>query len=118
MPRRYSDGPLGLRAKLTTRRTLEAWRLTGEGPTFRKLGARMVRYAPDDLTAFVEAGARLNTAGGTPWQGSGRCGRRVPETVLNAHTLLTRNPVGSRQTHLTYWNIWWTHLGSNQGPAD
>ena len=50
----------------TTRRTLEAWRLTGEGPTYRKLGLRMVRYAPEDLATFIDAGARQNTAGGVP----------------------------------------------------
>lgn len=54
----------------TTRRTLEAWRLTGgsggqAGPVFVKVG-RLVRYRPSDLEAFVADGARTNTGGGTP----------------------------------------------------
>ena len=73
----------------TTRRTLEAWRLTGEGPTFRKLGARMVRDSPEDLTAFVEAGARLNTAGGTPqrlWQVWAESAPNGAQRLHHAHT--------------------------------
>lgn len=42
-------------------RTLEAWRLTGGGPPFRKLGTRCVRYHPDELEAFSARGARFNT---------------------------------------------------------
>lgn len=48
-----------------SRRTLQAWRLNGRGPTFAKIG-RSVRYAPADLDRFIEAGRRINTAGGTP----------------------------------------------------
>ncbi|QDG76717.1 AlpA family transcriptional regulator [Labrenzia sp. PHM005] len=33
-------------------RTLQAWRVRGEGPVFVKLG-RAVRYRPDDLQAWV-----------------------------------------------------------------
>lgn len=47
-------------------RTLEHWRLRGGGPVFRKVGSRMVRYAPADLDAFVEQGARVNTGGAVP----------------------------------------------------
>jgi hypothetical protein len=43
---------------------MEDWRLRGGGPTFRKLGRRMVRYDPADLRAFVEGSARVNTGGG------------------------------------------------------
>ena len=42
-------------------RTLEDWRLRGGGPLFCKLGARLVRYALDDLRTFVDVGARFNT---------------------------------------------------------
>jgi hypothetical protein len=56
----------------TTRRTLEAWRLTGSsggraGPVFVKVG-RLVRYRPSDLEAFVADGVRTNTGGGVPNQ--------------------------------------------------
>lgn len=44
-------------------RTLEDWRLRGGGPVFRKLGSRLVRYSPSDLTAFIETSARANTGG-------------------------------------------------------
>lgn len=50
----------------TTKRTLEAWRYEGGGPTFVKLGGRMVRYRPRDLEAFVADGQRANTGGGIP----------------------------------------------------
>lgn len=56
----------------TTKRTLEAWRLTGgsggrPGPVFVKVG-RLVRYRPSDLEAFVAEGMRTNTGGGVPIQ--------------------------------------------------
>lgn len=44
-------------------RTLQAWRITGGGPIYRKVGRR-VRYAESDLSAFIEAGARRHTSGG------------------------------------------------------
>lgn len=44
-------------------RTLQAWRVTGGGPIYRKVG-RQVRYAESDLAAFVEAGARRHTSEG------------------------------------------------------
>jgi predicted DNA-binding transcriptional regulator AlpA len=47
---------LGLSAK-----TLIAWRFTGNGPAYRKLG-RAVRYDPRDLTAFVERSRRTSTS--------------------------------------------------------
>lgn len=45
-------------------RTLQQWRVAGGGPKFTKLG-RAVRYAPSDLSAFVEAGRRAHTSEGT-----------------------------------------------------
>ena len=34
--------------------TLRNWRWRGEGPRFRKIGKRLVRYTRADLQAFVE----------------------------------------------------------------
>ena len=42
-------------------RTLQAWRVRGEGPQFAKLG-RAVRYRPADLDAFIEGGLRTSTS--------------------------------------------------------
>lgn len=41
--------------------TMEIWRWRGKGPKFRKLG-KAVRYAEEDLDAFIEAAARTNTS--------------------------------------------------------
>ena len=35
-------------------RTLRNWRWRGDGPRYRKLGKRLVRYARTDLLAFIE----------------------------------------------------------------
>ncbi len=42
-------------------RTLERWRWAGTGPRFRKLGGA-VRYAPQDLDEFADAGMRRSTS--------------------------------------------------------
>ena len=42
-------------------RTLQSWRVTGEGPTFFKLG-RAVRYRRADLSDWIAASARRSTA--------------------------------------------------------
>ena len=34
--------------------TLRNWRWRGEGPRFRKIGLRMVRYSRADLQTFIE----------------------------------------------------------------
>ena len=44
-------------------RTLQAWRVSGGGPVYRKIGRR-VAYAVSDLAAFVEAGTRSHTSEG------------------------------------------------------
>jgi hypothetical protein len=36
--------------------TLRNWRWRGDGPRFRKVGARLVRYHRADLAAFIAAG--------------------------------------------------------------
>ncbi|MEO5375351.1 MAG: helix-turn-helix domain-containing protein [Alphaproteobacteria bacterium] len=43
--------------------TLERWRTRGGGPRFIKLSGRVVRYADEDLRAFVQACAVVSTAG-------------------------------------------------------
>jgi predicted DNA-binding transcriptional regulator AlpA len=45
-----------------TERTLERWRITGEGPRYVKLSRSTVRYLPDDVASFVAANLRDNTA--------------------------------------------------------
>ena len=54
-------------------RTLERWRVTGEGPRYRKLG-RAVRYSIEDLEAFARAGQRTSTSA------SGDVSRKAPST--------------------------------------
>ncbi|MDR3374880.1 MAG: helix-turn-helix domain-containing protein [Ancalomicrobiaceae bacterium] len=44
-------------------RTLQAWRVSGGGPIYRKIGRRVV-YAECDLLAFVDAGTRAHTSEG------------------------------------------------------
>lgn len=44
-------------------RTLEDWRLRGNGPCFLKLGRR-VFYRVSDIIAFLGEAARMNTGGG------------------------------------------------------
>ena len=42
-------------------RTLEKYRCHGSGPTFRKLGGRVV-YAVDDLQSWVQSAAKASTS--------------------------------------------------------
>jgi len=59
LPPRYLRTParfLGLSA-----RTLEKHRTYGTSPTYRKLGGRVV-YAPEDLKAWVDRGAKRSTS--------------------------------------------------------
>ena len=42
-------------------RTLQKWRLLGQGPCYLKLG-QAVRYDPDDLETFVQAARRSSTS--------------------------------------------------------
>lgn len=39
----------------TSVNTLTDWRAKGVGPSYKKIGQRMVRYAKADLDAFMEA---------------------------------------------------------------
>ena len=44
-----------------SRRTLQAWRVRGEGPPFVKLG-RAVRYDPNAVDSWVDTRTRAHTA--------------------------------------------------------
>ena len=44
-------------------RTLEKWRVTGEGPAFRKFGRKVV-YSEKDLETWAEAQRRNSTSDG------------------------------------------------------
>ena len=46
-----------------TKESLAQLRFTGRGPTFRKLGAKTVRYKLEDLDSWVDASARKSTLG-------------------------------------------------------
>ena len=54
-------------------RTLQKWRLLGQGPCYLKLG-QAVRYDPDDLEAFVQAARRTCTSE-RPSDPAGKSGR-------------------------------------------
>jgi len=44
-------------------RTLQQWRIKGDGPPFIKLGSA-VRYSPEQVDAWLSARVRINTVGG------------------------------------------------------
>jgi excisionase family DNA binding protein len=50
-------------------RTLEAWRLRGGGPRYRKLGDRVL-YTQTDLDAWLETQARTSTSDPGPAPGA------------------------------------------------
>jgi predicted site-specific integrase-resolvase len=43
-------------------RTLEAWRMRGDGPMFVRLRGHAIRYRRDDLEKFIAAGVRVSTS--------------------------------------------------------
>lgn len=45
-----------------TQRTLERWRITGEGPPFVRLSRSTIRYSEPAIAAFVVSRVRQNTA--------------------------------------------------------
>jgi len=47
-----------------SRRQLERWRMTGEGPRFVRMGRKCVRYRIKDLMSFQESHLASNTIGG------------------------------------------------------
>lgn len=42
----------------TALQTVRNWRTQGKGPRYVKLCGRLVRYRPEDVQAFIEAGER------------------------------------------------------------
>ncbi len=44
-----------------SRKTLQRWRLVGEGPSFQKFG-KAIRYSTDDLNTFVQSTKRASTS--------------------------------------------------------
>ncbi|MNL49605.1 Helix-turn-helix domain protein [compost metagenome] len=60
MPPRYLRTPEAARFLGLSDRTLEKHRTYGTGPSFRKLGGRVV-YALEDLMAWADRGACLST---------------------------------------------------------
>ena len=57
---RYLRTPEAARFLGLSPRTLEKHRTYGTGPTYRKLGGRIV-YAPDDLKSWADRGVRHST---------------------------------------------------------
>lgn len=60
LPPRYLPAPEAARFLGLSMRTLEKHRTYGTGPTYRKIGGRVV-YTLDDLQAWAESGARTST---------------------------------------------------------
>jgi predicted DNA-binding transcriptional regulator AlpA len=60
LPPRYLRTPEAARFLGLSARTLEKHRTYGTGPTYRKLGGRVV-YALDDLKAWVDRGTKTST---------------------------------------------------------
>ena len=74
-PPRYLRTPDAARRVGLSPRTLEKHRCYGTGPSYRKLGGRVV-YAIDELDAWVELGRRSSTSGGSPDAARCRSARR------------------------------------------
>lgn len=60
LPPRYLRTPDAARFLGISIRTMEKHRTYGTGPTYRKIGGRIV-YSVDDLQAWTEDGARKST---------------------------------------------------------
>jgi predicted DNA-binding transcriptional regulator AlpA len=61
LPQRYLATPEAARFLSLSSRTLEKHRTYGTGPVYRKLGGRVV-YAPEDLKAWADRGAKTSTS--------------------------------------------------------
>jgi predicted DNA-binding transcriptional regulator AlpA len=66
-PPRYLRTPEAARFLGLSHRTLEKHRTYGTGPTYRKIGGRVV-YALEDLQAWAERGSKTSTS--DPGQGT------------------------------------------------
>ena len=68
-PRFFGDDGDGLltpkqlseKLKVTTK-TLERWRMTGEGPLYIRLSAKSIRYRVGDVGAFIDRRVLANTS--------------------------------------------------------
>lgn len=72
---RYLRTPEAARVLGLSPRTLEKHRTYGTGPTYRKLGGRIV-YAPEDLKAWADRGIRNSTT--DPGNGTVLPAKRLP----------------------------------------
>ncbi|MDA9408749.1 MULTISPECIES: helix-turn-helix transcriptional regulator [unclassified Bradyrhizobium] len=61
LPPRFLRTPEAARYLGLSGRTLEKHRTYGTGPTYRKIGGRVV-YAADDLKAWADRGAKTSTS--------------------------------------------------------
>ena len=68
LPPRFLRTPEAARYLGLSGRTLEKHRTYGTGPTYRKIGGRVV-YALDDLKAWADLGAKTSTS--DPGKGTG-----------------------------------------------
>ena len=55
-----------------TPRTLQAWRLTGDGPAYIKISSRAIRYRRRDLIAWADERRRLSTSNSSSPKEGGR----------------------------------------------
>ena len=67
LPPRFLRTPEAARYLGLSGRTLEKHRTYGTGPTYRKIGGRVV-YAVDDMKAWADLGAKTSTS--DPWKGT------------------------------------------------
>jgi predicted DNA-binding transcriptional regulator AlpA len=75
LPPRYLRTPEAARFLGLSGRTLEKHRTFGTGPTYRKIGGRVV-YAVEDLKAWVDRGIKTSTS--DPGAGAVLPARRPP----------------------------------------
>jgi len=61
MPRLLTPQEVGEMLGLTER-TLERWRIIGEGPRYAKLSRSTVRYSATDVAAFISVRLKANTS--------------------------------------------------------
>ena len=68
MPDRRTSTPILLTEKEAGKllgfsiRTLQKWRIQGEGPPFVRISARAIRYRREDLDQWIESCVRTSTS--------------------------------------------------------
>jgi predicted DNA-binding transcriptional regulator AlpA len=78
---RYLRTPEAARLLGLSPRTLEKHRTYGTGPTYRKLGGRIV-YAPEDLKHWADRGVRRSTT--EPGADTIHPAKRRPDTLVHS----------------------------------